>query len=116
MPCKMQRGFWPSTSYTMGNGSMIDSLHEDTTPIGNSRDLFCGIAHDKRKALHNPYKDVMLNDFVLGCHPDTNIYPMWMSQTLTSMQLNKNHSHCGQNSKFGIGDQAKAKEISDLEC
>lgn len=96
---KLQLGFWPSITYTMTNASMFDVVQENTTPKDDSRDPLCGISHDKPKESYNPYIDVILGDFVLANPLDTNIFHVWMSQSLTIVQLDRNDS---QNENFQI--------------
>ena len=70
---------------------MFDVVQEDTTPKDDSKDPFHVIKRDKPKESCNPYRDVLLGDFILVCPPHTNIYLMWIGRALTTMQLARNH-------------------------
>lgn len=81
----------------MIDASMLEAFQEDTTPEDDSKDLLC--AFNKYEESYNPHKDVLLGDFVLVHPVGTIIYHVWMGQTLTIVQLDRNHFW---NGKFQI--------------
>jgi len=95
-PPTLQLGFWPSTSYTTPNSSLSDPVQTDTTPEDVPIDPFCGVARDKPKESYNPYRDVLLGDFVLVRPSDPDLYPVWMGRALTAVQLDRSHPQYGQ--------------------
>lgn len=105
-PHKLQLSFWPSTIHTMINASMFDVVQENTTPKDDSRDPLCGISHDKPKESYSPYIDVILGDFVLANPPKTNIFHVWMSQSLQLCNLIETILNM-ENFKFNIGNLTK---------
>lgn len=52
---------------------MVDPIQTNTTPDDDFIDLFYGVGCDIPNESYNPYKDVMLSDFVF-CPLDTNVY------------------------------------------
>lgn len=61
-PCNLDFAHQHQTPREMQ--SMLDPIQDDITPDDDSMDLFCRVAHDTSKS-YNPYKDVLLGDFVL---------------------------------------------------
>lgn len=93
MPHKLQLSFWPSTTYTMANASMFN-----TVQVWHKRMILdlLWIACNKLKESYNLYKDVLLGDYVFVHRSNTNIYPMWMGRTLIATQFEINEFHYGQ--------------------
>jgi hypothetical protein len=54
------------------------------------------VARDKPKESFNPYRDVLLGDFVLVRPSDPDLYPIWMGRALTAVQLDRSHPQYGQ--------------------
>ena len=75
------------------NGSMIVVVQEDTKLVNDSKYPFYVITCDKPRESWSPYRGVILGNFVFNHPKDTTIYHVWMGQTLTTLQQDKNHSH-----------------------
>jgi hypothetical protein len=88
-PGNLREGFWTildwkrdhAQSCSMENGpaySVDNTPEDDPDPY-----LFCGSAKDRLRPNFNPYRDVLLEDFVL-CRPSHNNHlPMWLGRALT---------------------------------
>jgi hypothetical protein len=86
-PEKLQEGFWPisdrrrdhARSCSMENGPAHSA---DLTPEPYP---FCGLAKDRPRPNFNPYRDLLLGNFVL-CRPSHNNHlSMWLGRALTCM-------------------------------
>ena len=73
-PTELQEGFWPMTNWqrdhacSMSSGVGLD-VTPDTTPEDDPEPYpYCGPVKSRPRPLFNPFRDVLLGDFVL-CRP-----------------------------------------------
>ena len=73
-PTELQEGFWPMTNWQRNHVcSMSSGVGLDVTPNTTSEDdpepyAYCGPTKSRPRPHFNPYRDVLLEDFVL-CRP-----------------------------------------------
>lgn len=100
-PSVLQEGFWPTTNWQTDHGrrppSGIDSpVSSDTTPEDDPEPYpYCGPAKERPKPCFNPYRDVLLGDFVLVRPSDGHKLPIWLGRALSTVQLDRNASDFG---------------------
>jgi hypothetical protein len=93
IPTVLQKGFWPITNWQRDHarnslfGGFPDAL-PDTTPEDEPEPFpYCGPAKARPKATFNPYRDVLLGDFVL-CRPcDGHRLPVWLGRALSTVHM-----------------------------
>ena len=92
-PAALQEGFWPITNWQRDPANIMSSsvgldLSPDTTPEDDSEPYpYCGPAKSRPKPRFNPYRDVLLGDFVL-CHPcDGHRLPVWLGHASLTIDL-----------------------------
>ena len=92
-PPLLQEGFWPMTNWqrdhmcSMSSGVGHD-VSPDTTPEDDPKPYpYCGPAKARPKPCFNPYRDVLLRDFVL-CRPcDGHRLPVWLGCAISTVEL-----------------------------
>lgn len=92
-PSVLQEGFWPLTNWEKDHARSIpSSVGPNVPPNTTSEDdpepyPYCGPAKERPKPRFNPYRDVLLGDFML-CRPsDGHFLPMWLEHPLSSVDL-----------------------------
>ena len=71
---ELQEGFWPITNWQRDHANIMPSgvgldVSSDTTPEDDPEPYpYCGPVKSRPKPRFNPYRDVLLGDFVL-CRP-----------------------------------------------
>ena len=98
-PIELQEGFWPITNWqhdhanSMSSGIRLD-VSPDTTPEDDPKPYsYCGPAKSWPKPSFNPYRDVLLGDFVL-CHPcDGHRLFVWLGRALSTVDLFPNSNY-----------------------
>ena len=92
-PAELQEGFWPMTNWqrdhtcSMSLGVGLD-VTPDTTPEDDPEPYpYCGPAKSWPRPRFNPYRDVLLGDFVL-CRPcDGHRLPVWLGRASSTVDL-----------------------------
>ena len=91
-PVELRKGFWPTNwqrvhSNIMSAGVGHD-VSSDITPEDDPKPYpYCGPAKSRPKPSFNPYRDVLLGDFVL-CHPcDEHRLPVWLGHASSIVDL-----------------------------
>ena len=92
-PTLLQEEFWPMINWQRDHVcSMSSRVRHDDSPDTTSEDdpkpyPYCGPAKAHRKPSFNPYRDVLLGDFVL-CRPyDEHRLPMWLGRAISTVEL-----------------------------
>jgi hypothetical protein len=85
----LQEGFWPILDWRRDHAWICSTENgpaylADNTPEDDPEPYpFCGPAKDRPRPNFNPYRDVLLGDFVL-CRPSHNNHlPVWLGRALT---------------------------------
>lgn len=100
-PSLLQEGFWPITNWqrdharstASGNGPDATS---DITPEDDPEPYpYCGPAKERPKPSFNPYRDVLLGDFVLIRPCDGHNLPVWLGRALSTVELDKGAPNYG---------------------
>ena len=98
-PTLLQEGFWPMTNWqrdhvcNMSSGVRHD-VFLDTTPEDDPEPYpYCGLAKARPKPCFNPYRDVLLRNFVL-CRPcDGHCFPMWLGHAISTLELSASSNY-----------------------
>ena len=92
-PVELQEGFWPMTNWQHDHACCMSSgVGFDVTPNTTPEDdlepyPYCGPAKSRSRLYLNPYRDVLLGNFVL-CHPcDKHRLPMWLGRASSAVDL-----------------------------
>ena len=92
-PTELQEGFWPIINWQRDHACNMSSgigpdVSLDTIPKDDLEPYpYCGLAKSQPKPRFNPYRDVLLGDFVL-CHPyDGHRLPVWLGRALSTIDL-----------------------------
>ena len=92
-PAKLQEGFWPITNWQRDHANIMSSgvgldVSPDTTLEDDPEPYpYCGPTKSWPKPYFNPYRDVLLGDFVL-CHPyDGHRLPVWLDCASSTVDL-----------------------------
>ena len=98
-PAELQEGFWPTTNWqrdhsnSMSAGAGYD-VSSDITPEDDPEPYpYCGPAKSRPKPSFNPYRDVLLGDFVL-CRPcDGHRLHVWLGRAslIVDLSLGSNY-------------------------
>jgi hypothetical protein len=88
-PDNLQEGFWPMSDWRRDHARRCSTENGPAYSADNSPEddpepyPFCGPAKDRPRPNFNPYRDVLLGDFVL-CRPSHNNHlPVWLGRALT---------------------------------
>jgi hypothetical protein len=88
-PDNLRKGFWPISDWRKDHARSCSTENgpaysADNTPEDDPDPYpFCGPAKDRPRPNFNPYRDVLLGDFVL-CHPSHNNHlPVGLGRALT---------------------------------
>ena len=92
-PAELQEGFWPMTNWqrdhacSMSSGVGLD-ITPDTTPEDDPEPYpYCGPVKSRPRPRFNPYRDVLLGDFVL-CRPCNGHHlPVWLGRASSTVDL-----------------------------
>lgn len=89
MPDTLQEGFWPLTDWTRDHASSHSFVEQPTTTVAPEDDAdpypYCGPAKERPRDHFNPYRDVLLGDFVL-CRPaDGDDLPIWLGRAVSTV-------------------------------
>ena len=98
-PTLLQEGFWPMTNWqrdhmcSMSSGVGHD-VSPDTTPEDDPEPYpYCGPAKARPEPYFNPYRDVLLGDFVF-CRPcDGHCLPVWLGHAILTVELTAGASY-----------------------
>lgn len=89
----LHEGFWPVTDWrrdhdSRSHASTSGAAIPDTTPEDDPEPFpFCGPAKERPAANFNPFRDVLVGDFVL-CRPSHKHHlPVWLGRALTCVDL-----------------------------
>ena len=92
-PTLLQEGFWPMTNWQQDQAcSMSFGVQHDVSPDTTPEDdpepyPYCGSTKAWPKPCFNPYRDVLLGDFVL-CQPyNRHRLPVWLSHAKSTIEL-----------------------------
>ena len=92
-PTELQEGFWPTTNWqhdhsnSMSAGAGYD-VSSDITPEDDPEPYpYCGPAKSRPKPSFNPYRDVLLGDFVLCSPCDGHRLPVWLGRASSTVDL-----------------------------
>ena len=92
-PAKLQEGFWPMTNWqrdhacSMSSGVGLDVIPDTTHEDDPEPYPYCGPAKSRPRPRFNPYRDVLLGDFVL-CRPcDGHCLPVWLGRASSTVDL-----------------------------
>ena len=93
-PSTLQEGLWPLSDWTRDHKVAFADVGADTnnpldtTPEDETEPYpYCGPAKDRPKLTFNPFRDVLLGDFVL-CRPcDNNYLPVWLGRVLECVDM-----------------------------
>jgi hypothetical protein len=90
-PDKLQEGFWLIPDWRRDHARSCSSENgpthsADLTPEDDPEPyLLCGPAKERPRPNFNPYRDVLLGDFVLCCPSHNNHLPVWLDCALTCL-------------------------------
>jgi hypothetical protein len=118
-------GFWPVSDRTheharaTPDSGCSPSNLEDITPQDNVDPFpYCGPAKGRPRLTFNPYRDVLLGDFVL-CQPIDNHYlPVWLGRVLECVDLTQGPSYGNFKVEWWIPFRSKTegKSVVAREC
>lgn len=97
-PATLIEGFWPTTDWkrchvTVGIDTTIGE--QDRTPEDEEEVDYCGLAKDKPYPMFNPWRDILVGDFVL-VRPDNKEDYVWLAIALTIVDRDKTSPLYGQ--------------------
>jgi hypothetical protein len=90
-PDNLQEGFWPISDWRRDHARSCSMENSPTYLADNTAEdnpepyPFCGPAKDRSRPNFNPYRDVLLGDFVLYRPSHNNHLPVWLGRALTCM-------------------------------
>ena len=124
-PSTLVEGFWPISDWVRDhartNVESVSALNnpEDVTPEDDVDTFpYCGPAKDRPRLTFNPFRDVLLGDFVL-CRPSDNHYlPVWLGRVLERVDLNPGPSYGNFKVEWWIPMKSKKERNSVVarEC
>ena len=78
----------------MSSDTTLEDVSSDTTPEDDPEPYpYCGPTKLQPRPRFNPYRDVLLGDFVL-CHPcDRHRLPMWLGCASSSVDLSPDSNY-----------------------
>ena len=92
-PTELQEGFWPITNWQRDHANIMSSnvgldVSLDINPEDDPKPYsYCDPAKSRPKPDFNPYRDVLLGDFVL-CRPcDEHRFPVWLGRASLTVDL-----------------------------
>ena len=92
-PAELWEGFWPTTNWQRDHSNIMSAgvghdVSSDITPEDDPEPYpYCGLAKSRPKPSFNPYRDVLLGDFVL-CRPcDGHRLPVWLGCASSTIDL-----------------------------
>ena len=92
-PAELQEGFWPMTNwqrdhaYNMSLGIGLDVTPDTTLEDDLGPYPYYGHGKSRPRPRFNPYRDVLLGDFVLCCPCDGHRLPVWLGRASSTVDL-----------------------------
>jgi hypothetical protein len=96
---KLQEGFWLISDWRKDHARSCSTENgpahsADLTPENDPEPYpFCGSARDRLRPNFNPYRNVLLGDFVLFCPSHNNHLPVWLGRALTCVNNNSGDNY-----------------------
>ena len=98
-PVELWEGFWPTTNWQCDHSNIMSAgvkhdVSSDITPKDDPEPYpYCGPAKSRPKPSFNPYRDVLLGDFVL-CRPyDGHRLPVWLGRASSTIDLSPGRNY-----------------------
>ena len=100
-PPSLLEGFWPNTDWTTSAPPLNDHrgkfhpMDIDVTPEDVVPEPYCGPKNEQPGHTYNPWRDVLVGDFVLVRPSDPLLFPVWMGRALTTVVRHENDTNYG---------------------
>ena len=94
-------GFWPNTDWTTstpplnGDHGKFHPMDIDVTSEDVLLEPYCGPKNQQPDHIYNPWRDVLVGDFVLVRPSDPLLFPVWMGRALITVVRDENDTNYG---------------------